>query len=152
MDSELKKIREIRTRILGIEIGRLSEHVQSMPPPIKALEYLGRDKERARLLEVLDSYETRYLIRKAESWGIEVPYKPEWYVMTIQDPNDPSTGEDVFLDRLNSLGKAVITKQIRDARFARMKDVVGVLVPVLALIVAILALFKDIIVQVLKQP
>ena len=45
----------------------------------------------------------------------------------------------------------MVTKQIRNARLARAKDVVSVLVPVLALIVAILALLKDIIIQALKQ-
>ena len=107
------------------------------------------EEQRKEIAEKLDLYETRHLIGTAESWGIEVPYKADWYQRDVDD----SGGVELvtFSDRLNTLGKAVITRQIREARRASVKWWADILIPILALLVAFLALFKDIIVEVLQK-
>lgn len=146
---ELKKIRATRRRLLRLELRDFDTRLRvDMPKLLKAAEFQGIAKERKALLDQLENLETRYLIRKAESWGIEVPYKADWYQRDIDD----SGGVELvtFSDRLNTLGKAVITRQIREARRASMKWWADILVPLIALAVAFLALFKDIIVAYIQ--
>jgi hypothetical protein len=45
----------------------------------------------------------------------------------------------------------MIAKQVRAARFSYWKGWVDLLIPILALLIAALALFKDLIVEVLKK-
>lgn len=129
--AELKKIREIRREIVGLELRELEVYVQTQKlpddDPRKVEELAHIAEERQRQLDLLDKYESRYLLRKAENWGIELPFKEEWYA-----------GKGL----LNNLGRAVITKQIRDARFAYWKGWVELLIPVLSLLLAIIALLK----------
>jgi len=116
---------------------------QYEPPPFdKAVMKLATlDKEKQAQLALLEEYESRYLIRKAQSWGIEVSYRQEWY--TLKDRNDdPGTSGDRAVLLLNEAGKAAITKQIRNEQFAYWKHWAEILIPILSLIVAIIALSK----------
>jgi hypothetical protein len=70
----------------------------------------------------------------------------------MPDPTDPDTRHYLTLDRLNDRGRAAVIGQIRDARLAYWKGWTDLLIPILALLIAVLALFKDIIVEILKNP
>lgn len=108
----------------------------------------------------INAMESELLLSEAETWGIEMPTKPECYVPAIKTPDsfkmylrtkgDSEVGDEVPT-HLSRQGRTMITKQIRDARRANAKWWVEVLTPVLALAVAFLSLFKDIIIEVLKN-
>lgn len=151
---ERRKIREIRQRLKALSVSELDmvvKGVQQRHGQEFIIELADVREERERLRELLEVYETQALIRKAEKFGIEVPYKREWFTEVMPDPYDPDTKHELALDRLNERGRAAVTRQIWDARIGRIKDVVSILMPVLGWIVAILALLKDIIIQSLKQ-
>jgi hypothetical protein len=144
MFSELKKIRELRRKLVLLEfeeIDAIFKHRRGDAPT--NLEDFKRRRE--EISDHLDIYESRYLIRKAESFGIEVPYKEEWHCFQIKDAEPGKvTGEVItrIKEPLNNLGVAVITKQIRDVRFAYWKGWAEILIPILSLVLAILALLK----------
>jgi hypothetical protein len=140
--NELKKIREIRNKILSLELAEMDAMSRRNIPEEKNAELAMIAADRAYQLDLLEHYECRYLIRKAESLGIEVPYKPEWYVMRVEDPKRPRETVEVKQQNLNNLGKAVINRQIREARRASVKWWIDVLIPVLALLVALAAIIE----------
>jgi hypothetical protein len=147
---ERKKIKELRRALLALELQELEHHFSAWndePPFVKAAINIEAFNEvRRKQTSLLDEYESRYLIRKAQRWGIEVPYKREWYSTEITNPDpDNMVGEKVTIlqDWLNPIGKAVVTKQIRDERFAFWKGWAEILIPILSLTVAIVALLKD---------
>ena len=113
----------------------------------------GREK-RDHLKKLIEKYDSRELERQAERYGIEIPIRPDWFtteIIMIDFATVPE-GADAITDRwLNETGRTMISKQISEARFAYWKRWADVLIPILALIVAALALFKDIIVEVLKK-
>lgn len=146
---ERKKVTQLRRRLLALELRELDMHLRAWhhePPFEKAAMTLDvLNDERQRQLRLLDEYESRYLIRKAQSWGIEVPYKREWYTVESKNPdsaNMPGETVMVFQDWLNEIGKAVVTKQIRDERFAYWRGWAQILIPIMSLAVAIIALLK----------
>jgi len=101
---------------------------------------------------LLAQYDSRKITRLAEKWGIDIPNRPEWYSTEIKEV-DPEEfdGRDTVIDRwLNEEGRTIISRQVSEARFARWKQWVDLLVPILALLVALVAVFKDI-VEVLKN-
>jgi|GEM_PF-4233006 hypothetical protein len=109
-----------------------------------------------RLRALLGEHDSRLLEAEAEKWGIEIPTnedKSDWY--KTKDPYpDSITGDTTYtvVEYLNDKGRTMIGKQVRDAKFAYWKGWADVLIPILALIVAGLALFKDIIVEAIKRP
>ncbi len=144
-----KKIRQLRRKLVALELKGLDYHFRAWndePPFVEAAQKLeSLEDERHKHLALLDEYESRYLIRKAQTWGIEVPYKREWYSVEVKNPDpDNMLGEKVtvFQDWLNDIGKAVVTKQIRDERFAYWRGWAGILIPILSLMIAIIALLK----------
>lgn len=146
---ERRKIRQIRRRIGSLRITELDEAIRRRRgEDVSDTDFEAEERQQLQLLEV---FESRLLIRKAQSFGIEVPYKAEWFTETMPDPEDPDTKHELALDRLSERGRAAVIKQIREARFAYWKGWVDLLIPILALLVAVLALFKDIIVEVLKK-
>ena len=94
-------------------------------------------QERAKLSEMLRECESNMLIERATRWGIEVCDKPEWYSQT----NKTGTVK-ILLPYLNQAGTAVLTHQIRMAKFAYWKVGSEILIPILSLTVAILALLR----------
>jgi hypothetical protein len=104
------------------------------------------------LKRLLDIYDSQALSKRAEKYGIEIPARPDWYSSAIKLPDPNRADEETVIDRwLNETGRTMISKQIRDERFAYWKKWADMLVPILALVVAALALFKDIIIEVLKN-
>jgi len=69
----------------------------------------------------------------------------------LPDPDNVDADEGVIDRWLNETDRTMVSKLIRAERFAYWKSWADMLVPILALIVAILALFKNIIVEVLKN-
>jgi hypothetical protein len=103
----------------------------------------------------VDQYESMVLEKDAEKWGIEIPAKPEWWDTEFISDEDRDS-MNVPLERvrrpwLDEKGRTMLSKRIRDARFAFWKGWVELLVPPLALIIAALALFKDIIVEAVRK-
>ncbi|PYS70364.1 MAG: hypothetical protein DMF69_13770 [Acidobacteria bacterium] len=109
-------------------------------------------KLRDNLIRSLEQYDSHQLEIQAERYGIEIPVKPEWFSTEIKAADPDTVGAKDVIDRwLNETGRAMISKQVSDARFARWKRWVELLIPIFALIVAILALFKDIIVELVRK-
>ena len=109
-------------------------------------------------LERLGNHDSRTLIAEAMNWGVEVPdstRKPEWYSEEIKrskaDTLGGTTKAVIVRPYLNRTGAVMIMNQIREAKLEYWRNRTAILVPILALIVAILALCKDIIITLLKQ-
>lgn len=147
---ERKEIKRLKKSILKLELSDLAVRLRAVSD--KSID-IDKAAEKTVLIRriwrkeaaILAELETNYLVRKAESWGIEVPRKRDWFV--VESKTD--TMDTILLeaaievrDTLNNLGKAVITKQIREARFAYWKAWADILIPILALVVAIIALLK----------
>jgi len=152
MDYERRKIAELHRRIGNLyrtEVNVLIRTTWGKLPESEAREKLEKLKsEREACYKLVDQWESRYLLKRAENYGIEVPQRSEWRnVELIEDTDAKVTRVQAWL---NEEGKAMISKQIRDARFAEWKRRADLLVPILALLVAALALFKDMIVELLK--
>jgi hypothetical protein len=152
---ELKHVRALRRQLVALNFQELEAAIQRRRGETDNDSVFGDIAEsRREITELLNAAETRYLVCIAEKWGIEVPYKREWYSFEIKNPDPgivPGETVTIYKNSLNSLGLSVINKQIRDARFAYWKGWIDLLIPILALIVAALALFKEIIVEALKQ-
>ena len=136
---ELKKLRQLRRRIWRLELRMVdlaltASRYERLPSDDAVAKFKVAEDEREAQLALLDEYESQYLIRKAQRWGIEVPYKKEWYI--VKERND----EPVYW--LNEVGKAVIIRQIRNEQFAHWRRWAEILIPILSLIVAIIALMK----------
>lgn len=136
---ELKKLRQLRRRLWlselrMVDLALTASRYERLPSDDAAAKFWAVEEERQAQLALLDEYESHYLIRKAQRWGIEVPYKEEWYI--VKERND----EPVYW--LNEIGKAAITKQIRNEQLAYWKHWSEILIPILSLIVAIIALLK----------
>jgi hypothetical protein len=112
--------------------------------------------ERGRIKALLGQYDSHVLESDAERWGIEIPHnedKPDWYSEKIKNPdpdNLPGGTINLVGDYLNDRGRTMVGKQVRDAKFAYWKGWADLLVPILALAVAFLALFKDVIVAYIQ--
>lgn len=119
----------------------LKDQRRELLATIKRLKALPRSDEIAQEVgvsfEMLRECESKMLIQKATRWGIDVPYKPEWYVV-----ESGSRTQDFYvtLPYLNQTGTAILTQRIRKARLAYWKGWAEILITVLSLIVAILAL------------
>jgi hypothetical protein len=100
-------------------------------PQIPELE--GRSRHEWNEAERYYSY---LLEREAERWGVEIPKSSEFYDFA------GTTNPEAPLRTLNEQGRARVSKQVRAARLAYWKTWIQLLVPILALIVAILALMK----------
>lgn len=144
---ETKKIKELRRKLMSLNFEEADLALRrvrgEVVPPAQAEKIQRRREE---ISDFLDIYKTRHLIHKAESWGIEVPYKEEWHRFQTKYPEPGKVTGGVYWtikESLNSLGIAVITKQIREARRASVKWWIDVLIPVMALAVAIGAVFRD---------
>ncbi len=110
-------------------------------------------KQRDSLRKAIEQDESRELEIKAERYGVEIPVRPEWFtteIIMIDFATVPEGADSITEKWLNETGRTMVAKQISEARFAYWKGWADVLIPILALIVAALALFKDIIVEVLK--
>lgn len=145
MSNELKKIKETRRKLREIDYDSILVQLVRIPDDVRDAKLAEWKRQRAELAGQLDRLESDYIIKKAQSWGIEVPRKQEWYVGHFKNPDpDNIPGETIAIEQewLNDIGKAVITKQIRDARFAYWKGWVDLLIPILALVVALIALLK----------
>jgi len=146
-------------RKLVKSLRRVEQHIWDMevmghigPPGTKTINPRGREA-RARLQTLLGQYDSRKITRLAERWGIDIPNRPEWYSTEIKEVDpDEFDGRDTVIDRwLNEEGRTMISRQISEARFASWKRWVDLLVPILALLVALVAVFKDVIIEVLKK-
>lgn len=105
--------------------------------------------EMERLRQLAGQVQFRIIENKAAKWGIELPNKPEWYDSALIKLDPDGTSEEMCR-WLNQSGITMVSRQIKEARFAYWKQWVDLLVPILALLVAALALLKEIIVEVLK--
>jgi hypothetical protein len=129
--------------------------VRGLGPHQTYFPYQLNKIERIRVL--LAEHDSRVLEMEAEKWGIEIASndaKPEWYSEKTKNPYPDRIGGDtinVVREYLNEKGRTMVAKQIRDARRANVKWWIEVLIPVMALIVAIGAVFKDIIVEAIKR-
>lgn len=93
-----------------------------------------------RAIENFDWLESPRLLRSATRLGIELPAdKSEWwYSRNIGDPLDIARFENV----LTAKGRRGARKLIRDEHFRLIKTRAELLLPILALVVAILALVR----------
>jgi hypothetical protein len=89
--------------------------------------------------QLLLEYESSDLVQEALRWGIDVD--PEWHVELIDTDSHtmPQLKQPAWL---NETGRMKLRKQIRDARFAYWKGWAEIIIPILALLVAIIALVK----------
>lgn len=101
-------------------------------------------QERATTSELIRECDSKLLIQKATRWGIEVPSKPDWY--SVQNK---SLTVNVILPYLNDTATAILSHQIRKAKLAYWQALAGIIITILSLVVATLALLKDVIVGVL---
>lgn len=141
-----KKLRKVEQDIWDIEV-MFSGGAPTVNPR-------GRE-QRDKIKKLIEQHDSRELEKQAERFGIEIPTRPDWYstdIKTISQFDQAYVnGQDTVIDRwLNETGRTMIAKQLRDARFSYWKGWADLLIPILALIVAALALLKDIIVEVLK--
>jgi hypothetical protein len=148
-----------KRRLLKKELKRVERHIWEMEVMLGlgkgTINPWGRD-QRAMLMKLIDQHDSRMLEKEAEKFGIEIPVRPDWFSTELiaYDPDnldDVAQPEPIVGRWLNETGRTMISKQVRDARFAYWKGWAELLVPILALIVAALALFKEIIVEVLKK-
>jgi hypothetical protein len=105
---------------------------------------LERDEAKEQIetyTALLKEYDSHLLIQEAVRWGIDVPHRPEWHT-ELKDTDPHTMPKRRTMIWLNDTGRSVVSKQIRDARFAYWKGWAEILVPVLALLVAIIALLK----------
>lgn len=126
---------------------------QALPSGESAHELMQREE---RLEWLYDEVESFYLLKVAESWGIKPPpSKSECYIQydkaTLDRLHELGIEDTERPEILNTLGRAMIKNEIRDAKRASVKWWIEVLIPVLALAVALVSLFKDIVVEVLKN-
>ena len=80
------------------------------------------------------------LVKEAIRWGVDVPDRADWwteYKSVSPSTIDPKTMEYKWL---NDVGLSMISKQVTDAKLEYWKSVAQILTPILALIVAIIAL------------
>ena len=105
------------------------------PAATSELEYKLRRK-----IEQLDWFESPHLIRTATRLGIELPLDRDgwWYSRTFDDPFDIARFENV----LTATGRRGARKLIKEERFRLLKAWAELLVPILALVTAILALIR----------
>jgi hypothetical protein len=133
-----RRLREAEWTIWDMEI-KFSENAKRYG---KAFYPWGREKKR-KLVNLIEQYDSRVLEKQAERFGIEIPVRPDWFSTEIKPANADTLDSRDTIDRwLNETGRTMITKQVRDARFAYWKGWAEILVPILALIVAIIALLK----------
>jgi hypothetical protein len=122
------KLRRVRNRLL-----RLLENEQLTPEQSDAVAQEATafyDPLNRRLSYLL----TEKLKDQAQRWGVEVPSvsdQPEWWA-----------GPEKGLRYLNHHGLARVQRLVRNARRAEIKWWAELLVPILALIVAILSLTR----------
>ena len=96
-----------------------------------------------RVLE--KEYDSSDLLQEAIKWGSRGS-KPEWRIEFIETdkykiPHSPyELLQRTNMTWLNETGRSVLKKQIRDARFAYWKGWAEIVIPILALLVAIIAL------------
>jgi len=125
----------------------------------KPTVYPSGRQRRDTLKQLIARIDSRELERMAERYGIEIPFRPEWFTTEIFMPqciieheHDHDHDFDPTVERwLNETGRTMILRQIRETRFSYWKGWADLLIPILALLVAALALFKDIIVEVLRK-
>ncbi len=110
----------------AFEKGELEPYFQSIVGPQSILNWL----------------DTVPLTRKAEKRGIVIP--PEWWVTKRDVPW-------IEKDHLNSEHRAKLKRLIREERFNQADNWVGLLVPILALLVALAALLKDLLIELLRN-
>lgn len=103
-------------------------------------------QERATTSELIRDYDSKLLILKATQWGIEVPSKPDWY--SVQNKSGTA---NVILPYLNDKATAILSHKIRKAKLAYWQALAGIIITILSLVVATLALLKDVIVAYLKS-
>ena len=140
-----KQLRAIEWEISAVEV---------MGGGAQPAVYPSGRLRRAETQKLLEKYDSRVLEAKAERYGIEIPVKPEWFateIIMLDFATVPEGAESITDRWLNETGRTMVSKLISEARFAYWKRWADMLVPILALVVAALALFKDIIVEVLKQ-
>lgn len=140
-----RRVRKRMLHNLQVAAARRGEesHIDMLPPDQEALlqQYFG----------VRDSYRIE---RAAERWGVDIPTRPDWYSTEINKNEYASIigGPDLYVSRwLNETGRSMLSRQIREARFIYWKGWADLLIPILALVVAALALFKDILVELVKK-
>jgi hypothetical protein len=90
---------------------------------------------------MLAQYDSRVIKKEAVKWGIDIPSRLDWRDSEVNESDE--RGFTVETSWLNDIGRTMIGKQIRDARFAYWKGWAEILIPILSLIVAILALSKS---------
>lgn len=101
-------------------------------------------KQRDKIKRLIEQHDSRQIVRQAERFGIEIPVKPEWFTTEIKHIDPDNLESEEVMDRwLNETGRTMIERQVKEARFAYWKRWADILVPILALIVAIIALLKD---------
>ncbi len=105
----------------AFERGDLQSYFQKIDGPQSILHWLG----------------TMPLVRKAEKLGIEIPQ--EWWITMRDSPY-------IEKDYLNSEHRAKLHRLVREERFKQANKWVGLLVPILALLVALVALMKDLLI------
>lgn len=121
----------------------------------RAEDWFGKDSELAQeqkklrnelypLKERLDSIETKRLTSKAQRLGIDLPAKPQWW----WDDSEALGPEDANY-YLTDIGKAGVTKLIRDERRKNIEwqvktitPIIGALISLLGLIVALVTISK----------
>lgn len=89
---------------------------------------------------VLKQWNSDKLIQEAIQWGVEIPDREDWWTEYISE--SPSRLHTQKLEWLSPIGQTMVSKQIRDARFAYWKGWAEILIPILSLLVAIIAILK----------
>ena len=144
--NDREKLRKMRQKLVSLELETWHMALGGEAPWV-----LSSMHEAVRNhAKLIGQYESEALVRKAESWRIEVSPKPDWretdYIskhgLESYDLSPDNTERVHPVTYLSEKGFTMITKQLREARFAYWKGWAELLIPILALIVAILALLK----------
>jgi hypothetical protein len=123
-----------RRRLRG-KIKRFPKRLAHIVAPSGSEEYKKVFKEFEALNKSLEYLETIKLERAAMRLGIDIPYDKEGWSRKIQI---------IFtvIPVLTERGRAGVRKMIRDERFKTTEQWIKILLPILALIVAILSLLR----------
>ena len=105
----------------AFEKGELGTYFEMIDGPRSILDWLG----------------TMPLVRKAEKLGIETPQ--EWWITRRDNPY-------VEKNYLNSENRAKLQRLVGEERFKQANNWAGLLVPIVALLVALVALMKDLLI------
>jgi hypothetical protein len=139
MSDQVKRLAELRQTIFVLEIEYARAKAQGQAPFVLSTQW-EMVRNHVKLAEQIES---ELLRERAAWWGIEIPNKPEWQEIELisEFGIDGKTGteRDQPIVTFNEKGRAIITRQIREAQLSYLQKWVAVLTPLLSLLLSVLS-------------